>query len=467
MRTIFLGLFAFQMTSLLAVAAPPGPSGSPDGLAQLQDRLHTFEQRRSYEGPRLSLDAALQEAVERNPTLIALRRQFEAARHRPAQERFLMPPSFDAQIWQWPINTLNPLNTNMYMFTFGQDIPGFGKRRLRASVVEKDVALTQNQIAVRAREVVDHVKRTYAELYLSRTAIDIHLASVDLLRQFADISEAKYVTGRISQQDVLKAVVEISKLHEDLVMLDERAQLAEAQLNTLLDRPPGAPIGALGEPRERVLMPTAEELQRLALENQPELQTARLEIERAEAALAVVEREYKPDFFVKGGYFLMPRQTDSWTIMGGITWPTAPWSRGRLDAQKAEATAEIEAARAGQRAVENALRLTVQEAYVRVKAAEQRAALLRTSIVPQSNQTLEVSRIAYQTDRVDFLALIDNQRVLLDAQLGYHRALSDLEQALADLERAVGTDIEALGATPAAAADGSTDDQIVMKGAAR
>jgi hypothetical protein len=31
--------------------------------------------------------------------------------------------------------------------------------------------------------------------------------------------------------------------------------------------------------------------------------------------------------------------------------------------------------------------------------------------------------------------------MLLDAQLGYYRALSDLEQARADLERAVGEDL--------------------------
>jgi outer membrane protein TolC len=125
----------------------------------------------------------------------------------------------------------------------------------------------------------------------------------------------------------------------------------------------------------------------------------------------------------------------------GVTWPAAPWSRGRLDAQRAEATAEIAAANARVRAVENALRLAVQQAYVRVKSAEQRTALLRTTIVPQSQQTLEVSRVAYQTDRVDFLAIIDNERVRLDAQLDYYRALSDLEQALADLERTVGTEI--------------------------
>lgn len=138
---------------------------------------------------------------------------------------------------------------------------------------------------------------------------------------------------------------------------------------------------------------------------------------------------------------LMPRQAGAWTATVGMTWPAAPWSRGRLDARKAEATAEVEAARARQRAMESQLRLAVHEAYVRARSAEQRAALLRTSVVPQSQQTLEVSRVAYQADRADFLALIDNQRTLLDVQLEYYRALSDSDQALADLERAIGVDM--------------------------
>jgi outer membrane protein TolC len=49
---------------------------------------------------------------------------------------------------------------------------------------------------------------------------------------------------------------------------------------------------------------------------------------------------------------------------------------------------------------------------------------------------------------VDFQALIDNQRVLLDVNLDYFRALSEFTQALADLERATGTDLPS--ATPAA-----------------
>ena len=418
----------FAAASALAQGAgearrPPG--GTPERL----------------EGPPLTVDAALTEALARNPELIALRRQFEAARERPAQERFLAAPTFEAQIWQWPINTLNPAGTNMYMFMMGQDIPGPGKRRLREAVVQKEVQLAEAEIAVRARDVVDRVKRAYAELFLARKAIEVHHTSVDLLRQLADVAQAKYTTGRISQQDVLKAVLELSRVHDHLIALEEQAQLARAQLNTLLDRPPGAAVGPLGEPHERVLLPSSEALQQLALEHQPELTMARLGAERAEARLAVLAREYKPDFFAMGGYMLMPNDRDAWMAKVGITWPAAPWSRGRLDAQRAEATAEIAAANARLRAVENALRLAVQQAFVRVKAAEARAALLRTTVVPQSEQTLEASRVAYQTDRVDFLALIDNQRVRLDAQLDYYRALSDLELALADLERAVGTDI--------------------------
>ena len=394
-----------------------------------------------YSGDPLTLQHAIDAALEGNPELVALRKQLESVRHRPDQDRFLSPPMVEAQIWQWPLNTLNPAKTNMYMFTATEELPGRGKRQLRATVAEKDVALAGVDIDTRARQVVDAVKQAYLDLFLARTSIDIHLSTVDLLRQFADVSQAKYATGRISQQDVLKAVVELTRLHDDVIVFGQQADLAGARLNTLMDRPTGAPIGPLTAPHEHLLLPAAEELQRVAIERQPEVHMARLQVERAQAELAVAEREYKPDFSVTGGYLLMPNQTDSWLGKVTVTWPRAPWSRRRIDARVAEATAAVDTAKARGRTVENTLRLAVHEAYVRVKAAEQRAALLRTTVLPQSQQTLEVSRIAYQTDRVDFLALLDNERTLLNVQHDYNRALTDHAQGLADLERAIGTEI--------------------------
>jgi outer membrane protein TolC len=393
------------------------------------------------EGPALTLREAVDEAFANNLDLIALRRRLETARLRPGQERFLAPPMLEAQIWQWPLNTINPWNTNMYMFMVSQEIPGGGKRALRTAVAEKDVAMADIDVAVGARQIVDEVKRSYADLFIARRAIDLHLASVDLLRQFADVSQAKYTTGRISQQDVLKAVLELSRVHGDLIKFQQQADLARVNLNVLLNRPPDAPIGPLTGAGETILNATLQELQRSAVEQQPELRMAQVQVEQAEARLAVTKSDYKPDFSVTGGYLLMPNQTDAWLGRIGVTWPRAPWSRGRIDVRVAEATAAVETAKARQRSMEARVRLAVQQAYVRVKAAEQRAALLRTTILPQSRQTLEVSRVGYQTDRVEFLALLDNARTLLDAQFEYFRAISDQQQALADLERALGADL--------------------------
>ena len=173
--------------------------------------------------------------------------------------------------------------------------------------------------------------------------------------------------------------------------LNERERLTQARLNTLRDRAPDSLVGPLAEPREGGTLPPLEELQQLAVDRQPELQVLRIDIERAEATLAVAQRDYDPDFFVKGGYFLMPHQADSWTAMVGITWPNAPWSRKGIDARVAEADAAIETARARHAAAESAIRLAVHGSYVRANAAQERAALIRTSIVPLSDQTLAVS----------------------------------------------------------------------------
>ena len=349
----------------------------------------------------------------------------------------------ETQIWQWPINSLNPADTNMYMFMVGQDLPGRGKRDAREAVARKGIALAEADVTIRARQIVNEIKQAYTALFIARKAAEVHLASVDLLGEIADAAQARYAAGRVSQADVLKPVVELSKLHNDVIMHDQEAGLAAARLNVLLNRSPEAPFGPLEEPREEMLLPAPSDLQRLAIARQPELQRARIEIERAESELVSARLERKPDFVVQGGYMVMPNQTDGVLARVGITWPNAPWSRGRIDAKIAEQSAAVVAARSRERAMENLVRLAVQEAYVRLHAAQERASLLRTTILPQSRQAFDVSRIAYQSDRADFSTILDSERALLDSRLEYFRALADFTQALADLERAIGAELPA------------------------
>ncbi len=130
--------------------------------------------------------------------------------------------------------------------------------------------------------------------------------------------------------------------------------------------------------------------------------------------------------------------------------------RGRAARSRiVETTAEVTAAEARLQAAEQALRLTIQQAYIRVRTAEQRAALLQTTIVPQSRHALEISRIGYESDRTDFLTLLENQRTLLAEQLDYFRVLADLAEARADLERAIGIDLGSASTAVNASAKGA------------
>ena len=124
----------------------------------------------------------------RSPPCLRLGEPSSTLRHRPAQALALAPPSFEAQIWQWPFNTLNPANTNMYMFTVGQTLPEPGKRALRAAAAEKNTEVARAAIAVetvRARNgaAASAVRLAVHETYVRAEAAQDEPLGEDDLRQ--------------------------------------------------------------------------------------------------------------------------------------------------------------------------------------------------------------------------------------------------------------------------------------------
>jgi outer membrane protein, heavy metal efflux system len=394
-------------------------------------------------GNPLSLADAVAEAVAANPDLDARRAQVDVARQRPAQERALEPPMLAGQIWQWPVRSLDPRATGGYMLMAEQRFPGRGKRALREAAATGEIDVLEREVATDVRMVIEAVTQAYAELWLARASADVYRANLTLLRQITDSAETRYAVGRVAQADVLQPVVEISRVYDRLLDEEERAGLAQARLNRWLGRPVDESIGPLDPLEDRRLAVPVTELQRLALAHQPALRTLTAEIDLATARLAVARADYRPDFSVQGGYMVMPGEGDTWTAQVAITWPRAPWARRGIDARVAEARQAVAAARARYAAIENEILLAVQEAYVRVKTAERRITLLRTSIVPQVEQTFAVLRAAYQADRTELLSVLDIQRLLLETSLDHVQASATFSGAVAELARAVGTDLDA------------------------
>jgi len=383
---------------------------------------------------------AIRLALENNPELAALTADARVMAARPEAESALMPPMLEAQVFSWPFDTGNPANAEI-MLMIEQEFPGRGKRQARAERARRVADRAANETAMRATVVAGEVKRAYADLWLARKSLDVYDAALALTRQVADAAEAKYVAGRSTQQDVVRAVVEMARLEERKITAREEARLAEARLNTLMNRRPDETVGRLEEPVDRFSLPSPRDLLQLAREQHPEFRAIDLDSAVADADLGLIDRERKPDLLVQGGYVFMPDETDAWTARVGITWPSAPWARKRFDAMALEATRMKEAAASRRTVVENRLTGMLQDAWVRASSAIERAELIRTSLLPQLEHSLDIARVAYQSDRADFLDVLESERQLLESRLDQYRAVAERDAALADIEQALGAEV--------------------------
>jgi outer membrane protein, heavy metal efflux system len=383
----------------------------------------------------LTLRAAIAEALERNPEVQALRHEYEAARAAPAQERYLAPPMLETRIWGWPVTTLNPVRTDMYMFMAEQELPGRGKRAARTLVAEREADTARQQAAARANEVRNEVQQAFVDLAVAREIGSLYERQAPVLQDIAEAATLRYATGQTGQHHTVTALVELTRIERDRIATDERAQLAEARLSTLLGRPADQPVEPLVAIANTVDVMGAEQV---ALERHPELSLADALIRREEAELARLRSDRRPDFVIGGGYMLTPGEPGAWTARAGITWPNAPWSRGRLTATLALQEKRLEAAKSRREVAATRVRQRVREAVVRLAAAERQVRLIDSAVLPQIEHAFEIASLAYQQGEGAFGDVLESRRLLLTTQIERAEARANVGRAQADLAAAVG-----------------------------
>lgn len=415
------------VASVLMMFFSSGLSGAQDPDSSLRNTL--------------MLPELIQEVLARNPELAAARKQWEAATNRITQARSLDDPTLSIQLWNVP-QTFNVTQAQNSIFGLSQNLPFPGKLALKGDVAGRSAEMTEQAVRAKERELVARLKQAYYDLFLAQKAIQIHHEQVDLIRQFVEIANAKFRTGKGSQTDVLKAQVELSILHQHLPVLEQRRETAQAMLNTLLDRDPALPLGAAQEPSHTQLDKTIDELHGLALNARPELKAAELAVQRNEQSRALAQRQYYPDFNVAFQRFQNFQANDGFGAYVAMSIPFAFWTKPKYDAGVQEAESAVAAARAQQHTMENLTRFQVKDLLARLRATDQVATVYHTTILPQAVQSLDAARAGYRAGKAGFLDLIEAQRAWRGFQLEYFKALVDRQHRLAELEQVVGIDLE-------------------------
>jgi outer membrane protein TolC len=386
----------------------------------------------------VQLAVVLAYAQQHNPAIQAAQHRLLAAQERPAQVSALEDPTFTYEGFNVPEN-FDLTRTDNNILKLSQKLPFPGKRRLRGEIAEHEAEIAKEEVRMTEVTIRAEVKKAYYDLWQVHQNLLIYSRDKELMAQFATIAEKKYAVGQVSQPDVLRAQVELTRLINRVTTETLKVGEIRARLNRLLSRPPEAPLGVPRDDPKPVMKQTLAELTDLALQARPEIAAKAMAIHRDTAALALAQKAYLPDFEVYAERFFNGGRRDGFGFIFSATIPLA--YREKYDAGVAETRAQLNAGKADLQAAHDTALAEVKRALVRAQTAIELVNLFSQTHIPQSEQALASSRIGYQTGKVDFLSLIDSLRVVEQVHLEHLAAAADFEKAYAELEQAVGQEL--------------------------
>jgi outer membrane protein, heavy metal efflux system len=393
----------------------------------------------------LTLDEVIADALRNNAQVRAMQAKWEAVQERPAQERTLPNPTLAVKGGNG-LDDFSFPRTQETRVEIEQTFPWFGTLDLRGKVAEKDAAIVHHEHETMELEVVASVKEAYFDLYAVQLSLSITHAEEDVLEEMETITESKYATGAVSQQDVLKAQAEITMLQQRLLELEQQETTAKAKLNLLLNRPADSPLGLAVTPPSMEFEADTGKLFALAEKERPEIQRAQTEIQRNETQRNLMKKEFFPDYrlgleygHMDSGYTDFSRSENVLMVTIGVDLPI--W-RTKYRAGLREAEKMLESSQADLEAAEKQIAYDVQDAHFKSLTARRTVDLYKNSLIPQAEARFKASETAYRTGQVNFLELLESERFLLNARVMEAMAEGNLGIQLARQERAIGTGVK-------------------------
>ena len=417
------------------------------------------------QGVPLTLAEALEMAGRQNPEVMAARER-AAAQHRRAEAvtRSVWPRLSLSSSWShsdtpstafaqklnageftpddFAIARLNDPDALSHLTTVAfVELPVDVFGRVRAQ--RQGQSATGRVADAQAREADQELRLRVVEAY--RRAV--------LARRAVSVTEGALLGARAREADLEARVAEGTALVADLMRVRTRRRQREADVaeqhgdvriaGAILARLVGADPGTAYEPTEEPLHPApvgedAGAWAMRALENRPALEVARQRLDAARWAVQGEERSRLPDFALYGQL-----QDDRSSFSGGgqsgavgatLRWSAFDPARGK---RLAAASADLMAAEQDARAAADQVRLEVETAWHRARAARERY-LAAKGGAEEGREALRVVQERRRAGKATLTDELETESAALAAELWEIRAVAEAALADSALRRAAG-----------------------------
>jgi outer membrane protein TolC len=356
------------------------------------------------------------------------------------QERF----SFPAFVASDPNN---PEPINNFATEFEAVWPIYMGGRVMAGIDQADrMALAATAVSDHTREAIALATASaYTDAVLARRAVDLATKARDTTAKHVDQAQAFFDAGMIVESDLLQARVQLSRMEEKLISVDNGAKLARAGLFRVM----GIAQDADYELETQTVDPATEaaaladtlpEALVAAHQRRNDVKAVTAQVDAARLGVDRAKGEYLPEIVLMGKYALNADNLfggdgDSFALMALARWNV--WNWGQTRAKVSGARSGHVAAQQAQRSHDQQVEFEVRQAWLQVQEAGARLTVARAGVA-QAEKALSILESRFEQGVARITDLLDAETMLDDARVRELNANFDLQRASRTFDFTVG-----------------------------
>ncbi len=388
---------------------------------------------------RISLDQAIQLALAHNHALLAARSTITQSKDEEITANLRPNPVFGTDVVGLPEEpsdfTADNINQAEFDIGVGYLFERGGKRQRRLKAAQDVTTVTKSLVADNERSLTFNVASQFTSALLAESTLSFARQDLKDFQNTADISEAQYKAGAISEGDLLKIRLQLLQFQTDVTAAELARRQSLAVLRQLLGFE-SVPMDydVAGNLVYRKMPYGLEDLQAMAIKDRPDLRAAEQGVSAAQSQYLLAKANGKVD--VNGTFnFTHITGYNSSSIIVSMPLPIFDRNQGEI----ARTNAAISQAQELEQEASEQVMSDVRISYETVRTNDETVKIYQGGYLEQAKESLDISEYAYRRGSVSLLDFLDAERTYRAIQLAYRQQLATYMLALEQLREAVGT----------------------------
>ena len=315
-----------------------------------------------------------------------------------------------------------------------------GRRSARYALSSADLSLENTMQTVRLQSTI-----YYFDVLQYRNLIEVYEEEVLTLQEHLRNVNAQFRVGTVAKVDVLESQVELANAMQNLVNIQNRYDVAVANLNNYI----GLPADTVIRPQDTLAYRKYElnlsDCTAYALENRADAAMADYAVKQAESAKKSAKAGWRPSVSASISKELDTENlfnkkiSDQWRAGISASWNI--FDGGITRAQVNQADADLIRAQEVAAQTREQVQLDVQSAFLDLHAAEKNIGTTQAAVI-LGEENYKIAQVRYSAGVGTNLDVMDASRKLTEARSNYFTALYNYNTAKASLDRYMGVPVE-------------------------